>query len=313
MVQVLPPVPSFGEKLSQVLAESGGKLAEGLQRRHAQTAWQQLITPTQTDQNGNPIQNQPQGNQAPSNLSPLERMKQKPGGLSLNETISAINTAERAFPGVGGKAVSDYLGNEQKISGKRQLESERHERELTAPGDKQFFEKIAIDRQKLPDEELSNAMILDAIGSGDIDPWSSAHIGALARAFGAPDELTRVLETPGSKEFKSGRKTFIGNTIKDAFKGTTTKTEINLVEDMLAELGVAPEANYVAAIGMQTKIDIAKEKIRLTDELQERGVNPSKIPAAVDKLMQPIIKEIHDEYFTIVKEQKKKFDARKAK
>ncbi len=189
---------------------------------------------------------------------------------------------------------------------KKQAEIQSENRQILNKPVESFFNKIEGDRIKIPQAQLSNDMIIDAIKNGDTDPWSAGHIAQVAKSFGVPSELTRILETPGSKEFSTARKTFIGNTIKDAFRGTTTTTEINLVEEMLSEIGATKWANLSSAFGIQAALDIDQARIQMADQLKEEGVSPAKIPPTVDKMLRPYEKLVKDEYFEAVRELRKK-------
>ena len=299
MVQVLPYVPGFGEKLLPVLAQAGSDVSQGVMQRNARTALQKFLTPqgsAHPQQGGSPLQQVNQAaQQSQSNVDflPVQAMK-------------AYNLAKEAYGPQQADILAKAYIDQQKLGAKEQQQIRSEERGIARKGSEAFFEKIGTDRLKVQDEQLASDMILDAIKSGDIDPFSQAHIGEIARAFGAPEELTKVLETPGSKEFKTARKTFIGNTIKDAFRGTTTKIEINLAEDMLAELGDSKEGNLASAWGLQASLDIRKERIRLADQLLEQGVSPSKVPSTIDKMMEPYIRETKNEYFDAIRELRKK-------
>lgn len=286
MVQVLPYIPSFGEKLIDKLAEAGTNISQGLMQRNANQALSSMLNKAQTS-GENPIQ-----------------------GKSPLQMLQLYKTAETALGKDSAKVLVDQLTNQQTLAAKEGIEIRKEDRAIANAGSKDFFERVESDRLKLPEEELASDMILDAIKGGEIDPWSNAHLADIARSFGAPDSLANLLETPGSKEFKTARKTFIGNTIKDAFRGTTTKVEINLAEDMLAEVGVSKEGNLASAWGLQASTAIRKERLRLADELREKGVSASKIPATIDKMMQPYIKEVKSEYFEALKSLKKKNDGK---
>lgn len=298
-VQVLPHVPGFGESLVNTLIQAGGAIGEGLKARASRNALAEIANRFQKGQSSStpasPVQQmQAEANQAstPVSLSPLD--------------IAEIGKyAERAYGPEGGKAFTNALLQQQKLQEKEAADVRKEERALGRIGQEDFFKKIENDRVKLPEEELANEMIMDAIKNGDIDPFSSAHIADIAKSFGAPDSLVKILETPGSKEFKTAKKTFISTILRDTFKGTTTKAEINLAEDMIAEVGVSKEGNLASAWGMQVAVDLRKERIRLTDELKEKGVTPSKIPALVDKMMIPYTRELKDEYFEALRSLRK--------
>lgn len=302
MVQVLPYVPSFGEKLAATLSEAGTDIAKGIQRRSAQTALQKLLNPQQqtVSQSGMPVD---QANQFGHQEQPQQQISADQLPI---KAVQLYDLASKAYgPEQANILAKGYLES-QKLNIKEQQNIRAEERALGRKAHEGFFERVSSDRAKLPEEQLSQDMILDSIKSGDIDPWSKAHLADIARGFGAPEALLAPLENPGSKEFKTARKTFIGNTIKDAFRGTTTKIEINLAEDMLAEIGVSKEGNLASAWGLQAALDIRRERVRLADQLAEQGVPPSKIPPTVDKMMEPYIRETKSEYFDALKELRKK-------
>lgn len=91
MVQFLPPVPSFGEKLGQVLAGAGQNVAEGFAQRRSSQLVKQILS-----------QNQPPGGfvgygenspvQSPQSLSPNQLI-----GLSTHPDKRVARTAELAL------------------------------------------------------------------------------------------------------------------------------------------------------------------------------------------------------------------------
>ena len=175
---------------------------------------------------------------------------------------------------------------------------------LNKPAEK-FFEKIEEDRERLEQEEFAGEMILSGIQTGDLDPWGKVHIGEIAKGFGAPEALVASLQTPGSKEFNTGRKQFLGSIIKDTFRGNTTQREIDIAEGLLAEVGVTREGNLAAAFALQAATDLKKERLRIADEEIAKGVSPSKIPAVVSKKMTAYAKQLKQEYFDAVEQLKK--------
>ena len=292
MVQVLPYVPSFGERLIPVLQEAGAQIGEGIQQRNARTALQKILA-----------SQQPQGNregQVGTGQNPTQQGQQS-RGINPMEAIQLHDLVAKGY----GKAAADVYTKtaleKQKLEQKEAQQIRKEERALSTKANQEFFEKHGTERNKLPEEQLALEFIQDAIKSGDIDPWSKAHLAEIAKDFGAPASIVKGLETPGSKEFKTARKTFIANTIKDSFRGTTNQREITLAEDMIAELGVSKEANLASSWALQAGLDIRKQRVQLTDQLLEQGVSPSKIPSAVEKILEPYIRQTKDEYFEAIR------------
>ena len=216
MGKVLPYVPSPLEQLTPYINQAQQSIMQGLQRRQGNQDLARLLQPKQA-------QGQEGEGQAPSAIHAGSNMQQAEENAVLKATaIADARTRATGDPNQGKIAADAYL-QDYKLRQKEAQQIRQEERALGMAGSKDYFEKVESDRLKIPEEKLATEMIMDSILSGEIDPWSSAHIGEIARSFGAPESLTKILETPGSKEFKTARKTFIGNTIKDAFKGTTTK------------------------------------------------------------------------------------------
>jgi hypothetical protein len=176
------------------------------------------------------------------------------------------------------------------------------ERALGNEKAKKYLEHIETDRLKLPDEEFAVETIIGAIKSKELNPFSQAHFGEMFAALGAPEAFVRLFATPESQAFKTGLKTFIGNTVKEAFRGTTNTAELKLVEDMLAKVGQSEEANLAAGFALQAAVEMKKLRISITDQYLEAGVPPSKVAAVAEKALEPLRRQIKDEYFEALRE-----------
>lgn len=302
MVQVIDRGPSFGSQLAQALGQAGVNVVQGLEQGRAKTALDKILNPqpTQNSQGQPVVQDQVNQTAQPAKSGPS--FGNLPQIYDLAVKGYGKDTAEKLFQSQAEKL---------KLEGKEEAKIRAEERALATAGVSKFFENIETDRGKIDAEEFANSQIAEAVKSGDIDPWSSPHLAEIGKGFGIDESLLKALENVGSKEYKTAAKTFIGSIIKDSFKGTTNKTEITLAQDTIAELGVSPEANLASIAGIQAGIDIKREKIRLTDQLREQGVTPSKIPAAVDKMLNSYRKELHDEYFDYIKELRDQYKGKK--
>jgi hypothetical protein len=299
MVQVLPPVPTFGSRLANVLSEAGGHIGEGLRKRSLNQQLQQYFPaaknpPPPSDPNmpnqGGQLASQPaQGGIDINNISPTQALAIAP----LIEEVYGKGSSDIFFK---------QLGTQQKIQAKKQSQ----ENALLAPGLQNYYKGVERDRERESATDLALKAQQDAILSGDVDPWSRGHIANLARDFGVPEALLKPLETPGSKEFKTAQKTFLSGALNDTFKGTTTNREISLAEGLLTETGVTREGNLAALWLLQSNQAVKKEKIRLTDQLLEQGVPPSKVPSVVNKQIKSFEKQISDEYFDAINSLRKK-------
>lgn len=295
MVQVLPYVPSFLEKLTPYLQQAGEDINTGIQQRSAMKGLESLINP--------PAQAEPGKEQPKAPVSPLESLS------PINE-VKTFKLAEKAVGPQAAKVLIDNLMQTQKMKDKENIEIRKEERaserKLQETEQVPFFEKIAKDREVLPSALQSNEQVIDAIIKGDVGPGSLPHLGAIARDLGVPDSLTKLLESTDSKEFNSGIKQLMGRTIKDTFRGTTSAREIEIAEAVQAEIGVKPEANLAAAWAVQSDLMARQEELRLYDELIEQGVSRSKIPAVINKKMMPYRKQLKDEYFEAINQLREK-------
>lgn len=169
-----------------------------------------------------------------------------------------------------------------------------------------FFTKLQEDQEKIPELELSVDAMTDAVNRGDVDPFSSGHLAEIATAFGVPESLTRVLQTPGSKEFTTARKTFLASTLKDSFKGTTSSKEIDLADSLLAQIGVNPNANKAALGLLKSNLLIRQEKQRLAKEAQQKGISNYKVQDYVNEHIINYRKNLSKQYMQAIKEWSKK-------
>ena len=179
---------------------------------------------SQRNNQGQPSEGQP---------SNVQQQGFNPGNLN-DDQIAAVSLRNPQFGAL--------LQKQKESAQKMDLERAAIERKPREKGIEGFFTKLEEDAEKLPALESSLESMLDAVNRGDVDPFSQSHFADLAHAFGAPEALTRIFQTPGSKEFNTARKTFLATTLKDAFRGATTGKEIELAESLLAQVGVKPES-----------------------------------------------------------------------
>lgn len=178
-------------------------------------------------------------------------------------------------------------------------ESERKPLEKTTEA---FFTKLGEEKERLSNEELSLQSMFEGIKSGEVDPFSSAHIAEIAQSFGAPESIVKTLKTPGSKAFDSGRKAYLSSILKDTFRGATTGKEIGLAESLISEVGVNRDANYASLFLLQANLNIKKEKLRLAREAQNKGISNYEIPGYVEDNLIPYKNEQYRYYIEAIRE-----------
>lgn len=309
-IQVLPAVPTFGNRLAQTLGEAGGVIAEGYAQKKAMSNLQKLLNdyenPPQQVQNSGTLAEQTanaaQGGQAPA---PVKKEPLNPVRMLQLQKAAAKAVGEKAAD-----AMVKTMMEKEKLALKKQNEMEKEEREyerkLTEKEQIPFFEEIAKDTVELEDNIQANDQIIDAIFSGNVGPGSLANLGNIAAELGAPPSVLKGLQSVDAKEFSNGLKGLMGHTIKDLFRGTTTQREIDLAEAMQAEIGVKPEANLAAAFATEIGLKFREERLRLYNDLVKEGVPRRKIPEIVNKQLKPFRKELKDQYFEIIEELRNK-------
>lgn len=304
MVQVLPAIPGFGERLIDTLGSAAGDVAQGYSQGKANSRLEKLLSDIE-----NPSQNQVVPGTPGENgqLQPSGPASQ--GGVNYSKLMAIQDAATKAKGPEAAKAlVNGYLAD-QKLKAKETQQIAKEEREyekkLLSEEQKPFFERIGRNKETTEKALKSNEQVIDAIASGNVGPTSMANVGRLASELGLPDTIRRALESPDSKEFNNGVKELFGKTIRDSFRGTTTQREIDIAQSVQAEIGVSPWANLAAAYSVQADLWIQQEELRLYDKFRDEGVPLKKIPGAVEKGLKPIREQIKDDYFSKVVELRK--------
>lgn len=259
-------------KFLEALPEIENHLGRGLEPQELDQMWKHL-------QSGGM---QSQGNQQKPMADPMAKAKQ--------------------YAAIGEHDLSRVAAEEAKMGEKRKAE----ERSIFKKGAEDYFTKLNEDRERLPVLESALEAQTNAVLSGDVDPFSQGHIADIAKSMGVPNTIAAMLETPGSKSFKTGLKTYLSSTLKDAFRGTTTGREIDLAEGLLAQAGASKEANLASLWLLQSNKMIMEKKIELADQLESQGVSPYDIAKEVDKQLRPYRKEISKQYFEALQELKGK-------
>lgn len=171
---------------------------------------------------------------------------------------------------------------------------------LNKPAEK-YLEQMAKYRESAPQAIEASDLMIDAILNDDVGYMSGPHFKEIAESFGVPSSILKKLETPGSKEFKSGRKELMGKIIRDSFRGTTSMREISLAEEMIAELGVEKDANLASALGTKIGWELKQIEADLSQKYADEGIQASKISSMTSKAMKEIRKQKWDDYYDFLK------------
>ncbi len=333
---ILPKIPSFGEDFAHQLTQGlskgvdlAGKLSE---KRAKVNSLKELVAQIEkgdsstnpfqtrdTDQNTSQQENflrelmsrngsgEGEFNEKESQTQDSQLAEQLWNHLRNQSSNSQVQSSPnkqkdpyvkaKAYAAGGSPELARVATEEAKMNQKQIFEREKEDREILNIEPKKFMESIHVSREKARDIDRALSAELDSILSGEVDPFSSGHISEIIKQFDLPPALAAPLETVGSKSFKTGQKTFLTNTFKDAFRGATTKGQIELASSLLSETGAPKEANLATVFFLQAQHMIEKEKVRLTDEALEEGVPPHKLPRFVDRKLEIYAKDINDQYF----------------
>lgn len=153
MVQVLPAVPSFGEKLADTLAQAGGNVAAGLAKRHAMSQFQALFNPP------NVTAQIPNAQQPPQ--STVQRISSGQG--SLGDVIALQNAAEAAMPGTG-NIVGQWALQQQKESQTAITKKETAREKMNVPK----YEELATSIQNKEVDQTRFARLSELNNTGKI-------------------------------------------------------------------------------------------------------------------------------------------------
>lgn len=205
--------------------------------------------------------------------------------------------------------LGSFLQQQKSNAEKLRLKKEQHELEPIKSSVSKWFDKASEEMGKLNEQELSLDAMRQGILSGSVDPFSPAHLGEIAHAFGVPEEITRSWGNMNSKEFGSARKVFLSNLLKGAFRGATTGREIQLADTLLSQVGISKEANLAAEGLMRSGVMMNRERQRLLQEAKELGLSNYKIPDYVDKKADEYGKLLNKQYIEALEELKRRLDA----
>lgn len=288
---IIPEAPSFKTQLARGL---GGGLSAGVAQGNDFAS--QIITEKFKNAMRQKLINRIEGTDAGNQLG-LSGKEKTPDVFSqlLNPgTAKDPFTKAKNYAAVGEHELAKLETERAKLGAKEKAK----EKEFSS--DKTFWEGIHKDRERLPHVKTSLDAELNAVLSGEVDPFSSAHFADIAKGLGADESLVRSLETPGSQSFKTAQKTFIGNTLQDVTRGTTSGKQIELVEGLLAKVGSSKEANLAAVWLLQAQNAVKEKKIQLAAQYKKEGISGYEIPDLVSDEVENYRKKVSEQYIEAI-------------
>lgn len=179
MVQVLPYVPSFLEKLTPYLNQAASDIGSGIEKKRAMEGLKSLLG--QQQQQGVPGQQPPQ----PNSASPLEN-------LNPINTWNIFEVAKKAVGPEGAKVLVDNITQQQKMRDKEAIEIRKEERKEG----RAEIEKITHGYEAAEASKANLDRMEKLEGSGKLaKPWQAL----VAQKTGIPLSL---LANPQSEEFE---------------------------------------------------------------------------------------------------------------
>jgi hypothetical protein len=187
-----------------------------------------------------------------------------------------------------GEKLSDYNKRVEKWLQTRRSENVAASRERALP----YLKEIDAERAGVRSKDLALSSMRDAIKDGDLDFFSKDNLANFLGKFG------EGLRTSKGAELINAQKEFLLGNISRAGSRPNMYIEQQIVS-MMPKLGRSVEANETIVEGLDAEQKLVKEKIRLTDELEEKyqkelGYVPPNIAAVVDKELDPIADKIKD-------------------
>lgn len=280
-IQVLPYVPSFGEKLVPALADAGSSIAQGLQQRQAQTALQKLFTPVR--QAGVPVTPMDQLNQvggAPAQ-TPIESILQNP---SFGNILGVQQVLENAGIKGAGQILGQFAGNTQKELLKSQLRRE----EAQIPK-LQELQKGIVESHESAEVSSANLKRLKQLNeSGKL----AGRLGAfLSEKTGIPVELWAGADTEEFNKLVAQR----GMNVAQAYGfGRILQTEFQNFLKTIPSLLNSKEGRSRIINTLEYFDNISQERYKNFKELRGKYKNASDLELALAEKMEPQYKKFSD-------------------
>lgn len=290
MVQVLPHVPGFGDRLGQVLGEALGDVgqgyAQGKVRKNAWEDFQKLNQPQQNVSNIADLQNQ--GGEAVNQ-----------GGVQgLQAQQSPINTAlayEKLITARGKPAADAWLAAQnidRKIASKEAVDIRAEAREIGREKVKKTIAEDIGKRDQIRKERQDLNLGLNAVREGDIGGFDLDYLAKSFGAAGAP------LLTAKGAQLDSAMKNLLIDSLKKT-AGRPNQWIEQQIQTATPGIGKSREANETLfAIGL-ANLDIEEKLLDARDNLlanyEKQGVQPpSNLDQIAHQVVRPYAQQVED-------------------
>lgn len=260
-IQILPQEPSLAELL-------GGGLGAGIQ-----TGLQGLLQQRQQEQ----LRQQQQAQEQQKQLRAL--LLARAGGIPPEE-VAGLEVGE----------VSQLIRSraEEKKALARSEETQRAEKvKIAGQRSTKVLERADTLREALPQKENALRFMTEAIQEGDVGFFSPNNLAELTGV-----EAFRTAK--GAQLITAGKEFFLGS-IARAGPRPNIFIEKQIAK-MMPMIGRTREANLTASALLGADLDIEKERVRITDEVEQeyldrQGYVPGNIGALVTQRLKPIAQQ----------------------
>lgn len=288
MVQVLPAVPTFGERLADTLAQAGSNIAQGLAQRHAMSQFQSLFSSPTVQTNVKPNAQQMAQNavqQQPQQQSTMQRIAN--GTATVGDVILAQNYAEKISPGAG-TTMAQYALQQQKLQQKEALANQQRISDIT----KKEQIDTAGQRQKLSEQKQEYIRARTAMQTEPVGGFDKNWLANLLGPAGEP------IKTQSGVALESAMKGVLIDTLSNV-SGQKNMWLEKMARSATAGIGKRVESNEALITMGLAKIELEQLRLDAKDQMradfEAKGMTPpSNLDQLADKSIQPQAKFILD-------------------
>lgn len=217
-----------------------------------------------------------------------QQPQEQPSSQVPEEAAPTREYVDKPPPQRYGEKLVDYNKRVENWFKERRSENVAESKERATP----YLKEIDSERAGVRSKKLALSSMRDAIRDGDLDFFSKDNLAEFLGRFG------EGLRTSKGAELINAQKEFLLGNISRAGSRPNIYIEQQVVS-MMPKLGRSVEANETIAEGLDAEQKLTEEKIRLSDELEEKyrkelGYVPPNIAALVDKELDPIANKIKD-------------------
>jgi hypothetical protein len=277
------------EKAQRLKYEQQAESSKASQRRVGQILGE--TEPQEPIQMGaeNPVQ---MGAEGPQQQQPVRKKIEDYSDEDLGHLVAFKND-----PDPNNKYIANIAEQEQQ----KRLQKEKLERTEKTEKEKLGFEREKLERREAA--EVTKPLMLELQQSRKNIPLQEQAIEDIKNAAPEVGALDYFADVTGFEPLRSAEGAKLKTAIKDFFLSDLTRVGARpnqwieqQLADALPKLGRSPEANLITAAGMKFKVDLAKKRIELIDDLSDQdrekyGFVKGNIDSRANALMKPFVEQ----------------------